>query len=123
MKFYITDEIVSQFLSGLLPILILIAVGASLSVLFKRMRKQFMFTRMALVLALPPLSLIHFLEQETTLPLYLFSMIITLLGILIDGGNHLLIPKERPKPKAEKMAEDKAADDQEPEVIIWEKAE
>jgi hypothetical protein len=121
MEFYITDEMVSQFLSGLVPILILIAVGAVLSTLFKAMNKKFAFTRMALILALTPLSLVNFIEPSSASSLYLFAMIVALFGITIDGINHLLMPKE--KADVEEVAEQEETSQPEPEVIVWEKAE
>lgn len=124
MNFNMTDEMVSQFLSGLVPILALIAVGTLLAILLKGMNKRFAFTRLALILALPPLSLIHFLEPSITQSLYLFVMILTLLGITVDGINHLLMPKERPAaPPAKKAGGVEATAEPEPEVIVWEKAQ
>ena len=123
MIFNITDEMVSQFLSGIVPILVLIAVGSILSVLFKGMKSKFSFTQMALILALTPLSLVHFLEPSTRLSLYLFAMIIALLGITIDGINHLLMPKEQLKADIKGIKEEEPSSKQESEVIVWEKAE
>ena len=123
MNISITDEMVSQFLSGVITIFALIAVGATLSVFFKAMSEKFAFTRLALILALSPLSLVRFLDPAYSSTLYLFSMILALLGITIDGINSLLLPKERIKatPKAEAEAKPEAEAD--PSVIVWEKAE
>ncbi len=121
MKIYITDEIASQFLSGLVPILILIAIGAILSFLFKRIHQTFSFTRMALILALPPLSLINFIDPSSVPSLYLFAMIVSLFGITIDGINQLLMPKE--KIDFKEISAQEATPESEPEVIVWEKAE
>jgi hypothetical protein len=114
---------VSQFLSGVLPIFALIAVGATLSVLFKAMNERFAFTRLALIIALSPLSLINFLDPGYIPTLYLFSMIMALLGITIDGINFLLLPKERIK--AAPVVEQEEASEVDPDsgVIVWEKAE
>ncbi len=121
MSINLTDQIVSQFLTGLFIILVLIAVGGSLSVVFTAMSKKFPFSRLTLMLALTPLCLVSFLDRSSADTLYLFSMISVLLGITIDGINHLLQPKEQP---AQKTAP-KEADNTEskPDVIVWEKAE
>ena len=123
MNFNITDEMVSQFLSGIVPIIFLIAMGSVLSVLLKGINKNFEFTRMALILALPPLSLVNFLDSDTTSSLYLFVMILPLLGITIDGINHLLMPKEPSNEELKEVKEEEPAKGQEANVIIWEKAE
>ncbi len=114
---------VSQFLSGVLPIVVLIAVGAILSTLFKGMNKRFTFTRMALILAISPLSLVNFIDQGTASTLYLFAMIAILLGITIDGINHLLMPRELPNAESEEINEQEAEAEPKPGVIVWEKAE
>ena len=123
MSFNITDQIISQFFSGLFIILVLVAVGGSLSVVFKTMSKKFAFTRLTLMLALTPLCLVAFLDRNSVATLYLFSMISVLLGITIDGINYLLLPKELPKTAQKNKREDAAETESNPEVIVWEKAE
>ena len=123
MSINITDQIVSQFLSGLFIILVLIAVGSSLSVVFKAMGKRFPFTRLTLMLALTPLCLVIFLDRNTTNTLFLFSMISVLLGITIDGINHLLLPKEQPQSAKKVKIEEAGETEENPDVIVWEKAE
>jgi len=117
---------ISQFLSGVIPVLVLIVVGAILSAIFKKMDKRFVFTRMALIVALSPLTLVHFLGQSSTSTLYLFAMVAVLLGITIDGINHLLLPRELSKAESEdagEAEENEAATEPRPGVIVWEKAE
>ena len=127
MNISLTDQMVSQFLSGVIAIFALIAVGATLSALFKAMDEKFTFTRLALIMALSPLSLVSFLDAGYVSTLYLFSMIVALLGITIDGINFLLLPKERIQAVSmvEKEKEKEEASEIEPDssVIIWEKAE
>ena len=123
MNVNITDHMVSQFLSGLVPIMVLIVVGAVLSILLKVMNKKFAFTRLALILALSPMSLIKFFDQGTSSALYLFAMIVTLLGITIDGINYLLMPKEQSKEELKEVAVEEPTKGQEADVIVWEKAE
>ena len=122
MNISVTDQMLSQFLSGVLTVVVLIGVGGLLSVLLKPMTRNFVFTRMALILGLTPLTLINFIDRSSISTLYLFSMIAVLLGITVDGINFLLMPKERPK--VEPVAEKEKAEDAEPDpgVIVWEKA-
>jgi hypothetical protein len=122
MNINITDQMLSQFLSGVLTIIVLIAVGGMLSILLKGIKEKFAFTRLSLILALTPLSLISFIDQASSSTLYLFSMIAILLGITVDGINFLLMPKERAK--VEIIPEEEKIEEVEPEpgVIVWEKA-
>jgi hypothetical protein len=123
MSISITDEIISQFLSGVLTICAIIIVGGTLALLLRGMNRNFNFTRLSLILGLAPLSLVSFMDPKTSSTLYLFSMIVVLLGITVDGINYLLLPKERQRP-AEKVEEQApAAAEPDSGVIIWEKAE
>ncbi|MEA2067684.1 MAG: hypothetical protein U9P12_00660 [Verrucomicrobiota bacterium] len=120
MYFSISDSMVSEFLSGLFVVFALVAVGGTLSLILGNMAKRFPFTRLALVLALAPFSLVRFLDRSGSSTLFLYSMIVLLLGITIDGINYLLTPKAAPETKA------KEAEEQEepaPGMIVWEKAE
>lgn len=123
MSINLTDQIVSQFLTGLFIILVLIAVGSSLSVVFKAMGKKFPFTQLTLMLALTPFCLVSFLDRSTTNTLFLFSTISVLLGITIDGINHLLLPKEKPQSAPKSREKDGVGTETNPDVIVWEKAE
>ena len=122
MNISITDQMLSQFLSGLLTIVVLIVVGGMLSILLKPMNQKFIFTRLALILGLTPLTLINFIDRSSISTLYLFSMLIVLFGITVDGINFLLLPKVRTKtePKVEEKDTQEAEPD--PGVIVWEKA-
>lgn len=125
MKINITDQIVSQFLSGLIAVLVVIAVGAFLSFILRGMSRRFPFTRVALLLALAPLSLVNFLGKSESTALIFYAMITTLLGIAIDGLNHLLTPKARTESAQEPVREEQKEEAAEPRpgVIVWEKAE
>ena len=123
MNISITDEIISQFLSGVLTICAMIMVGGTLALLLRGMNRNFNFTRLSLVLGLAPLSLVSFMDPKTSSTLFLFSMIVVLLGITVDGINFLLLPKERVK-SVEKVKEPVQVEaEPDPGVIIWEKAE
>lgn len=124
MNISITDQMVSQFLSGFIAVAVLIAIGGFLSMVLSGMSKTFPFTRLALVLALAPLSLVNFLAYGGSSMLYIYAMGVVMLGITIDGINHLLMPKEKPQaaPQAVK-AEEIREEAPRPGVIVWEKAE
>ena len=120
MYFSISDSMVSEFLSGLFAVFALIAVGGILSLVLGSMAKRFPFTRLALVLALAPFSLVRFLDRSGSSTLFLYSMIVILLGITIDGINHLLAPRAISETKAEEAEEQ---EEPAPGMIVWEKAE
>ena len=125
MNINITDQIVSDLLSGVMTVLVLILVGSALSVALRKMARNFPFTRMALVLALAPMCLVRFLDYGENSTLYLFAMIATLLGITIDGINHLLTPKEASRAVPAEAVEEAVKEEtpSKPGVIVWEKAE
>ncbi len=125
MYFSISDEMVSEFLSGLIVVLALVVVGCTIALMLGGMARRFPFSRMALVMALTPLSFVRFMELQTMSTLHLYAMIVILLGITIDGINHLLEPKERSQTDESEVQQ---TSDQEneaetpPGVIVWEKA-
>ena len=124
MYITITNQMISQFLSGFITVVVLIAVGAFLSLVLRPMAQKSPFTRLALILALSPLSLVKFFESpDASEALYLYAMIVTLLGISIDGINFLLMPKPKLRvvEREEKVEETHA--ESSPGVIVWEKAE
>jgi hypothetical protein len=123
MKINITDQIISEFTSGVVAVLAVIAVGAALSFILRGISRKFPFTRMALVLALAPLSLINFVGYSESTALLFYAMITTLLGITIDGINHLLLPKERPQTISDSATQEEETVKSNPGVIVWEKAE
>lgn len=124
MKINITDQIISEFLSGVIAVLAVIAVGALISFILRGISKLFPFTRVALVIALAPLSLINFLDQRAGTALIIYAMIAALVGIIIDGINHLLLPKEKPQAKPEPVEkQEEETVESRPGVIVWEKAE
>lgn len=131
MQFSISDSMVSQFISGLFAVFALLGVGAAIMLLLGGMAKKFPFCRLALVLALTPFSLIRFLERGANSTLFLYAMIVVLLGITIDGINHVLTPKTvqkksaKPKITIKPKSEPEIEEDEEPDsgMIVWEKAE
>lgn len=123
MYFSISDQMISEFLSGLLAVLALVAVGSALALILGGMAKRFPFSRLSLILALSPLSFARFLEYGGNSTLHLYAMIVILLGITIDGIAYLLEPKERPEAlKAENDEKAATAEEPPPGVIVWEKA-
>ena len=69
MNISITDEIISQFLSGVLTICAMIMVGGTLALLLRGMNRNFNFTRLSLILGLAPLSLVSFMDPKSVLSL------------------------------------------------------
>jgi hypothetical protein len=127
MRVNITDEIISEFFSGAIVVLALIGMGAFLLFLLKGMKRTFPFARMGLAMGLAPLSLINFLDYSNGNALFFYSMAAALLGIIIDGINHLLTPKEVVKVTPEVMTKEEPVEEEKvepgPGMIVWEKAE
>jgi hypothetical protein len=125
MRFNITDQIISDFASGLIPVVAVIAVGALISFLLQGIAGKLPFIRIALIVALAPLSLVNFLGTEERTALIYYAVVTSLFGIMIDGINHLLQPRERTVVKAEPriVEEERPEIESRPGVIVWEKAE
>ena len=123
MYFSISDQMVSDFFSGLLGVLALVAVGSALALVLGGMTRRFPFSRLSLILALSPLSFSRFIGYGGNTTLHLYAMIVILLGITIDGISYLLEPRERSV--AQQAKSEKAEKVEEPSsgVIVWEKAE
>ena len=131
MRLFINSNIISEFLSGVLIILALMIVGGLLAYLLKNMAKHYPFTRLAVILALTPVSLMQFLGRETQTFFFLYAMIVALLGILIDGIKHLIEFKAQSQPHRAAIALQKS--DEEPaeeepaeeapraDMLVWEK--
>lgn len=124
MNINLTDQIVSQFLSGLITVFALIAVGSVLAIVLRGMERKFPFMRLALVLALSPLALVQFFDHGGLTIFYIYAMIVLTLGFAIDGVQYLVTSKVRAKrePIPEAVEEEIPAEPK-PGVIIWEKAE
>lgn len=125
MQFSISDNTVALFISGLITILALIAVGGILSFILKGMTKRFPFSRLALILSLSPFCLIGFMDRGANSSLYLYAMIVILLGITIDGIAYLLEPKQIPEAETQAEANDTESTlaETKPGMIVWGKAE
>ena len=123
MYFSISDQMVSDFFSGLLGVLALVAVGSALALALGGMTKRFPFSRLSLILALSPLSFSRFLGYGGNTTLHLYAMIVILLGITIDGISYLLEPRERSDAQQAKAEEAEKVAEPSPGVIVWEKAE
>ncbi len=119
----IPDQIIREFLSGVTAVLAAIAMGAFLLFILRGISRTFPFIRMGLVLALAPLSLINFLGNSESYLLLIYAMITVLLGIAIDGINHLLMPKEQSQPTQNPVKQAEGTVEPSPDSMVWEKAE
>jgi hypothetical protein len=122
MYFSLSDQLVSEFFSGLLAVLALVAVGSALALVLGGMAKRFPFSRLSLILALSPLSFSRFLESGGNDTLHLYAMIVILLGITIDGISYLLEPRARPVAEEARREDPKEEEETSPGMIVWEKA-
>ncbi len=119
----IPDQIIREFLSGVTAVLAAIAMGAFLLFILRGIARKFPFIRMGLVLALAPLSLINFLGNSESTTLLIYAMLTVLLGISIDGINHLLMPKEQSQPTQDPVKQAEETVESNPDSMVWEKAE
>ena len=122
MYFSISDQMISQFLSGLLGVLALVAVGSALALALGAMANRFPFSRLSLILALSPLSFARFLDYGGNSTLHLYAMIVILLGITIDGVSYLLEPRVRSGAEQTQSEAAEKTEEPSPGVIVWEKA-
>jgi len=118
----IPDQIIREFLSGVTAILAVIAVGGFLLFILRGISRKFLFTRTGLVLALAPLSLINFLGNSESYVLLIYAMATTLLGLAIDGINHMLKPKEQSQPTQNPGIQAEETVESNSDVIVWDKA-
>lgn len=122
MVINIPDQIIREFLSGVSAVLAVIAVGVFLWFILRGIARKFTFIHMTLVLALAPLSLINFLGNSESSILLIYAMAITLLGIAIDGINHLLTPNEQSQPTQNPVKQAEESVESNPGVIVCGKA-
>ena len=120
MRINITNEMLSQFLSGLVIVLLAVGVGALIFLLLTKMEKHYRFTRLALALTLAPLTIIKFLDPVIGKNLYLFTGILILIGFILDGTKALL---EREVHRTRPQIVEKKEEEPAPSVFVWEKAE
>ena len=118
----IPDQIIREFLSGVTAVLAVIAVGGFLLFILRGISRKFLFTRTGLVLALAPLSLINFLGNSESYVLLIYAMATTLLGLAIDGINHMLKPKEQSQPTQNPGIQAEETVESNSDVIVWDKA-
>lgn len=123
MYFSINDQMVSDFFSGLIVVVALFVVGWLFSILLIGMARRYPISRLALIMVLSPLSFILFIEGSSRFALYLYVMIVMIIGIAIDGITYLRQAPAQPKAASkENSSQEVAPVEADPEVIIWEKA-
>lgn len=128
MNINLSDQIVSQFISGLITVFALVGVGGLVATALYGIARRFPFIHMSLVLALSPLALVQFFDYGGDGIFFIYAMVVIVLGFTIDGTQYLLTPKVRPKAEAEMPREENREEEKEnpanprPGVIVWEKA-
>jgi hypothetical protein len=84
------NELINHFLTGTIAVFALVLIGGTLAHILRSVGAKFLFTKAALVLALPPLALSQCVDRSSLDTLYLFAFILILPGFLIDGARHLV---------------------------------
>ena len=131
MRLLIGEEMINQFLSGLLIVLLLLSVGFIIATLLRFMAKRHPFSRLGIILATTPLSMLHFIEKGMHTPLLIYAMVMLLLGVTVDAIAYLLEPRSTPDTSVESQssgtettsAAAEEEDSPKPNVLVWEKAE
>ncbi len=83
------QELISRFLTGTMAVFALVAVGGALANVFRSAARRFAFTRAALIMALPPFCLAGCVDRAGLSTLFLFAIVIVVLGFTIDGLRNL----------------------------------
>ena len=120
---HVDNELISQFLTGAMAVFAMVAIGGALANIFRAVSKRFAFTRIALVLALPPFCIAPCLDRSSLDTLYLFAFVIVVLGFLIDGSKHLFFPANPENPGPTAQAAQSAEPDPDERRMVWEKTE
>lgn len=122
MTIDIPNQIIGGYLGGVIAILAVVGLGALLFYILKIFAEAFPFTRLGIVLALSPLSLFFLTDDRVRAALFIYAMITTLIGIIIDGTNHML-PGRKPQAYPGQSKHDGETDESDPDGLVWEKAE
>ena len=120
MHISIDDQIIGQLVAGIVSVFILVGVGVILTFASRAIGRKFAFTRLALVLALPPFCLINLLDRGSVSTLYLYGIIVVVLGMAVDAIHHLLPRKE---PLETDHGTDTETGEPNSDAVVWEKAE
>ncbi len=121
MHISIDEQIASQLISGTIAVAIMVGIGILLSILLKVVvSRRFAFTRLALILVLSPLCMINLLDRSSVSTLYLYGIVVIVLGMTIDGIAHLLHPEPEGKGGRKKKA---PTIEPNADPIVWEKVE
>lgn len=88
---YVDNELINQFLTGTIAVFVMVLIGGSLAHMLRSISKRFTFTKSALVIGLPPFCFSLCLDRGGLSTIYLFAIVIILIGYVIDGIKHLLL--------------------------------
>lgn len=119
---HVDIELINPFLTGTISVLVMVLIGGFLAYLFRSISSRFTFTRTALVIALPPFCFSLCLDRAGLSTLYLFGILIIMLGFVIDGLRHLLPAGRGGDNSVARPSHDNDPDEGEKRVI-WEKVD
>lgn len=122
MTINIPDQTISAFLNGVTGVLAVVAVGFLLFFILKGLAQTFSFTRIVLVIALAPMTLIGLLGNNETSLLFILATVTILLGISIDGIHHLFTSGAASTPASNPAERDEEAVEPNRGVMAAEKA-
>jgi hypothetical protein len=119
---HVDNELINQFLTGTISVFVMVLIGGSLAHLLRSINKRFAFTKTALVLALPPLCFSLCVDRGGLSTIYLFAIVVILLGFSIDGIKHLLptgCTEDESPPGESRPSGSESGEKQ----VIWEKVD
>jgi len=116
------EQLISYFLTGTVALFALVAIGGALANAFRTISRQFAFTKLALILGLPPFCLAKCVSRSSLSTLFLFAIIIIVLGFTIDGIRYLLLTWREPG-NATTPAKKTQDGNSDGKGIVWDKAE
>ncbi len=117
------NELINQFLTGTVTVFVLVLIGGALANIFRAISRKFLFTKSALILALPPFCLVQCLDQGSRSTLYLYAIVLITLGFLIDGTRHLLFALRDDDPNATSGAALTDQSQSAEQRVVWDKAD
>lgn len=125
---HVDNELINQFLTGTVSVFLMVLIGGTLAHLLRSIGKQFTFTKSALAIALPPFCFSLSLDRGSVSTIYLFAIVMILLGYSIDGVKYIMLARRtdgEPSPATSgqsDIAQNNASED-DGKKVIWEKVE
>ena len=120
---YLDSELISRFLLGTIAVFAMVAIGGAFANMFRSVNKRFCFTKTALILTLPPFCLSLVLDRSSLSTLYLYAMIVIVIGFSVDAARHLIAIWRHGESLPSPRNENTSASESSEKGMVWEKIE